>query len=71
MKAYYFSAIFRLEDKIYNEHGCRVAKSEEDVKVWLLCQPDILARSCLGYSLTHFSCALIDPEIAPMNREEA
>lgn len=71
MRAYYFSAIFTLEDRIHNEHGCMIAESEEAVKKTMLTTPHILARSCLGYSLTHFSCALIDPEIAPMNREEA
>jgi fatty-acid desaturase len=71
MKAYHFSAIFILGAKFHNAHGCRVADSEQGIKTWLFSQPDIIARSCVGYALTHFSCGLIDPEIAPMNREDA
>jgi hypothetical protein len=48
-----------------------IADSEEAVKKTLLTTPHILARSCVGYALTHFSCGLIDPDIAPMNREDA
>jgi hypothetical protein len=69
MKAYHFSAIFQLDGKAYNEHGCMIADSEESVKKTLLTTPHILARSCVGYALTHFSCGLIDPAIAPMNKE--
>jgi len=39
MRAYYFSAIFTLGDKIHNEHGCMIAESEEAVKKTMLTTP--------------------------------
>lgn len=70
MRAYCFSAIFTLGDKIHNEYGCMIAKSEEAVKKTMLTTPHILARQCVGYALNSFSCGLIDSEIAPINRED-
>lgn len=74
MKAYSYSAIFEKSEKnhnnVQNNYGAIICEYDVLVEQEVLKSPACIASIAKGYTLKAFAYELIDPNIAPMNRED-
>ena len=78
MKAYMYFGILVKETpqgrRIEGRYGAVKAEfklTEDEVKKIAITAPRVFPLICDGYTIEAFTSELIDPDIAPMNREDA